>query len=386
VNETTSAVCVKRLDLSNFRNYRDLHLQFDRCPVVLTGANGAGKTNLLEALSMLLPGRGMRGAGFDAMLALQAEARQWAVSAIIDGPDGEVRMGTSWQPRQDGSGQTRRAQINGEKAAGISAFAEHVRLIWLTPAMDRLFAGPAGDRRRFLDRIVSGLDLAHRRALNSFDKLMRERNMLLSQDHYDASWLSVLEQQMAEQAIAIAAARLAAIDTLQGHINAAQEADGFAVFPAARLMLDGQIEASLRNNPAVQSEDEYVKMLHDSRKIDQAAGRTLNGPHRSDLIVFHKGKDMEARSCSTGEQKALLTGLVLAQARMVRSVFFGTMPLLLLDEIAAHLDRDRRRGLFEELTRTGAQSWMTGTDEIQFEALRGKAQFLTVNDGQIQQD
>jgi len=381
-----SAIAIRRVDLSNFRNYASLHLETTRQPVVLTGANGSGKTNLLEAISMFLPGRGMRGAGFDAMLYSKAQQPQWAVSIRVETRDDDLRIGTSWQQSENGSGQTRLANIDGQPAKGISAFADYFRLIWLTPAMDRLFTGSGGDRRRFLDRIVAATDLDHRQRLNNFEKLMRQRNVLLAEGQFDASWLAVLEQQMAEQAIAIAATRLAGIDVLQSHIDNTKQAGKLSVFPAARLMLDGEIEASLRHTPAVQSEDEYARILFDSRRIDQAAGRTLNGPHRSDLIVFHREKDMEAKACSTGEQKALLVGLVLAQARMVQSAFDGQMPVLLLDEIAAHLDVDRRKGLFDELVRSQAQCWLTGTDEMQFEALNGKAQFLTVCDGEIQQE
>ena len=374
------------VDLSNFRNYTDLHLETMPGPIVLTGANGSGKTNLLEAISMFMPGRGMRSAQFDAMLCNSASTPQWAVSLSIERlnePLSKLRIGTSWQ--QSENSKARQASIDGQSDKGISAFGEHIRLIWLTPAMDRLFAGSAGDRRRFLDRNVGVSDLDHRQRLNGFDKLMRQRNVLLAEGSFDNAWMSVIEHQMAEQAIAIAAARLAAIDVLQGHLNLANEEKQRSVFPAARLSLDGEIEASLRNTPAVQCEDKYAKILRDSRKIDQAAGRTLKGPHRSDLIVFHSEKNMEARACSTGEQKALLVGLILAQARVVQSAFSGQMPVLLLDEIAAHLDRDRRKGLFEELIRSKAQCWITGTDRIQFEALDQSAQFLTVKDGNVQQ-
>jgi len=396
-NNGGKAVAIRNVDLSNFRNYARLHLEVEAGPVVLTGANGAGKTNLLEAISMFMPGRGMRGAGFDAMLSSTAKTGpgslptplQWAVSVTVEQRDGPLRMGTSWQQTENGSnqtrGQTRLASIDRQSAKGISSFGEHIRLIWLTPSMDRLFAGSATDRRRFFDRIVAASDLDHRQRLNSFDKLMRQRNALLAQGTFDTSWMSVVEQQMAEQAIAIAATRLAAIDVLQGHIDQTLKASEQSVFPASRLTLSGDIEASLRHTPAVQSEDEYAKILCDSRKKDQAAGRTLNGPHRSDLIVFHGAKDIEARACSTGEQKALLIGLVLAQAKMVQSAFGGQMPVLLLDEIAAHLDEDRRKGLFDELTRSQAQCWLTGTDETQFAALQGKGQFFTVTDGIIQQ-
>ena len=385
VNFDGKAIAIRNVDLSNFRNYARLHLQTAPGPIVFTGANGAGKTNLLEAISMFMPGRGMRGAGFDTMLFNNAPTGQWAVSIVINDADDLLRMGTSWQQPENGTGNTRQASIDRQMAKGTSAFGNHVRMIWLTPAMDRLFAGPAGDRRRFLDRIVASSDLGHRQRLNGFEKLMRQRNALLAQTTFDAAWLAILEQQMAEQGVAIAAARLAGIDVLQGHIDRSHSATAQSVFPASRLMLSGDIEASLRHTPAVQSEDEYAKILCDSRKIDQMAGRTLKGPHRSDLIVYHRAKDLEARICSTGEQKALLVGLVLAQARMVQSAFDGQMPVMLLDEIAAHLDRDRRKGLFDELIRSGAQCWLTGTDKMQFEALEDRAQFFSVTDGMIQQ-
>lgn len=393
--EKPQAVVVNRLDLSNFRNYASLHLEVKTGPIVLTGSNGAGKTNLLEAISMLMPGRGMRGAGFEVILA-KSELRdelvsQWAVSALVEGPYDEVRLGTSWQSALDHNTDTRMVQarmakLDGDTSIGISAFADHIRLIWLTPSMDRLFSGPSGDRRRFLDRVVSVTDVGHRRSISAFEKLMRQRNALLSDGEFDKVWLSTIEQQMAGQAVAIAAARLSNIDALQGHIEAANQRDVVSVFPAARLVLDGSVEALLRDNPAVQCEDEYAKILVDSRKRDQAAGRTLNGPHRSDLVVYHAEKDMEAKACSTGEQKALLVGLILAQARMVKSQFQGRMPILLLDEIAAHLDKDRRKGLFDELIATQAQCWLTGTDKMQFEALEQKAQFFNVKNGHVKPD
>ncbi len=374
---------LSRLDLSNFRNYPSLHLDIRSGPIVLTGANGSGKTNLLEAISMLMAGRGMRGAPFDVLLSKASPVPQWAVSALVDGPQGQVRLGTSWQSVESGTSQARIASIDSDTSVGIGAFTDHIRVIWLTPSMDRLFSGPSGDRRRFLDRIVGVTDFAHSRAVSSFEKLMRQRNVLLAEQAYDKVWLATIERQMAQQAVSIAAARLASIDALQGHIDAVDTRENGSVFPAARLVLQGTVEALVRDNPAVQCEDEYAKILVDSRGLDQAAGRTLNGPHRSDLMVFHAAKDMEAAACSTGEQKALLVGLILAQARMVKSQFQGRMPILLLDEIAAHLDKDRRKGLFEELLATRAQCWLTGTDTMQFEALESKAQFFTVNNGQL---
>lgn len=374
-----SAAYIARLDLSGFRNYRHCRLEAPLGPVVLTGENGAGKTNLLEAISLLAPGRGLRRAGFDQMLNASAGALEWGVSALAHGPHGDVRLGTAW-PSGEGAGGGRRTLVDGSDRAGATRFLDHVRLIWLTPAMDRLFAGPTGDRRRFLDRLVSVVDVDHARRVSGFEKLMRERNVLIGETGYDRAWVGALEKQMAEAGVAIAAARLDAIDHLQSHLDGTTFGP---LFPRAEIGLEGRIEALLRDNPAVQCEDEYAKMLHDSRRLDAAAGRTLEGPHRSDLAVFHGTKKIAAKLCSTGEQKALLVGMILAQARMVKSQFSGHMPVLLLDEISAHLDKGRRDALFDTLATMGAQSWLTGTDRAQFDAIADTACHFTVADGHI---
>lgn len=372
----TSSFILTRLTLTDFRNYQALRLDPGPGLVTLTGPNGAGKTNLIEAISLLSAGRGLRGALFED-LARQGANRGWAIAAHVSSPEGGARLGTQWTQESEAQSQTRQVVIDGiaQKSPGI--LAHHFRVIWLTPAMDRLFAGPASDRRRFLDRLVTANDPEHASRVVVFEKLMRERNLLLEEARPDAAWLSGLEAQMAEAAAAIAAARLHAVQALQNHIKFLLKG---SAFPASTLSLQGDFEDRLKTMPAVQAEDEYRRLLLESRGPDKAAGRTLSGPHRSDLLVTHEPKSMAAALCSTGEQKALLIGLILAQASSVAEES-GAAPVLLLDEVAAHLDVKRRSGLFETLSSLGAQSFMTGTDRMLFNGLGKTADFLHVEGG-----
>jgi DNA replication and repair protein RecF len=355
---------VTDLSLADFRNYPDLRLALASRSVVLTGPNGAGKTNLLEAISLLAPGRGLRGAAFEE-LARQNGPQRWAVAVSLQPED--ARIATSWG--FDGGDESRKVSINGVAQRSAGALGEYVKLLWLTPAMDRLFAGPASDRRRFLDRLIAVFDGEHPSRIAAFEKLMRDRNLLLEEYAPDGAWLSGLEAHMAEAGAAIAAARLSGVEALQAHIDAQPRA---SAFPFGILAVQGEFETLIRSMPAVQAEDEYRMILADSRAMDRAAGRTLKGPHRSDFLVIHGPKNMAAAVCSTGEQKALLIGLVLAQAHAVKASA-GQAPIMLLDEIAAHLDKARRQGLFEELDRLGAQAWMTGTDAELFSGIGREA-------------
>jgi DNA replication and repair protein RecF len=262
---------------------------------------------------------------------------------------------------------------------GSGALGQYMRVLWLTPAMDRLFAGPASERRRFLDRLVAAFDPEHSARVSVFEKLMRERNLLLEDKHLDTAWLASLEAHMAEAAVAIAAARLMVVEALQHHIA---EGRGAGPFPWAEVAVDGEIEALLGTMPAVRAEDEYRTLLADSRGADRGAGRALRGTHRSDFVVNHGPKNMPAGLCSTGEQKALLIGLILAQARAVKGMN-AMAPVLLLDEVAAHLDRERRSGLFEALRALGCQAWLTGTDAELFVGLGRDAGVFHVEDARI---
>jgi DNA replication and repair protein RecF len=374
-------LAIARLTLTEFRNYRDLRLAAPARLVALTGANGAGKTNILEAISLLAPGRGLRGAPFEDLVR-QGGQGSWAIAAEIETRHGPMSVGTGWSGQSEaGDGGGRLVVIDGEVQRGSGMLGEHMRLLWLTPAQDRLFAGPASDRRRFLDRLVAAFDPEHGSRMLVFEKVMRERNLLLAETRPDAAWLTSLEAQMAETAVAISAARLVGLEALQAHIG---EGRAESSFPWAELALEGEIEALTAQKPAVQVEDEYRRILRDSRALDRAAGRTLRGPHRTDLAVVHGPRAMPAGQCSTGEQKALLIGLILAQARAVRAGA-GVSPILLLDEVAAHLDRARRRSLLEALAALGSQSWMTGTDAQLFEAIGDQGAIFHVEDGQVRE-
>lgn len=374
-------LAITRLTLTDFRNYAGLRLETHARLVALTGANGAGKTNILESISLLAPGRGLRGAAFEE-LARQGGPPAWAIAAEVETPSGPVSLGTGWSGQSEaGDGGGRLVVIDGAAQKGSGALGEYMRLLWLTPAQDRLFAGPASDRRRFLDRMVAAFDPEHASRILVFEKVMRERNLLLEESRPDTGWLSSLEAHMAEAAIAIAAARLVGLEALQAHIGQARAESSF---PWAEVAISGEIEALLGQKPAVQVEDEYRRILSDSRGLDRAAGRTLRGPHRSDLEVVHGARRMAAGQCSTGEQKALLIGLVLAQARAVKASA-GVPPILLLDEVAAHLDRARRRSLLEALAALGSQSWMTGTDAQLFDGMDATGAIFHVEDGQVRQ-
>ena len=374
-------LAITRLTLTDFRNYAGLRIETHARLVALTGANGAGKTNILEAISLLSPGRGLRGATFEELVR-QGGPQGWAIAAEIETAHGPVSLGTAWSGQPDaGEGGSRQVVIDGEAQKGSGALGEYMRLLWLTPAQDRLFAGPASDRRRFLDRLGTAFDPEHAARISVFEKVMRERNLLLEETRPDPAWLSSLEAHMAEAAVAISAARLVGLEALQTHIG---EARLTSSFPWAEIAIEGEIEALVAAKPAVQVEDEYRKILRDSRGLDRAAGRTLRGPHRSDLDVVHGPKGMAAGQCSTGEQKALLIGLVLAQARAVKAGA-GVAPILLLDEVAAHLDRARRKSLLEALAALGAQSWMTGTDAQLFEAIGHQGAVFQVEDGLVRE-
>jgi len=374
-----AGVSVSTLRLIDFRNYAALDLRLGREHVVLVGENGAGKTNLLEAVSLLSPGRGLRRATIEDMGRV-GTAAGWTVATTLDGPNGETRIGIGFTG-EAGEPRTRQIRIDGEPARTAEELIEHSHILWLTPAMDGLFAGPAAERRRFLDRFVLALDPGHAARVASFERTMRGRNKLLEEDRLDEGWLDAIEAQMAEIGVAIASARVEAVACLAGLIAATR--DDRSPFPHADLALEGEIEAlAAAGGPAGAIEDRYIAMLRDNRRRDKAAGRTLDGPHRADLIVGHGPKAMPAALSSTGEQKALLLGLVLAHAHLVAETH-GRAPILLLDEVAAHLDQRRRAALFDRLHALGGQCWLTGTDVEAFRSLGARAQVFEVALGAV---
>lgn len=371
-------VHLTRLKLADFRNYAQLSLALRPGAVVFTGENGAGKTNLLEAISFLSPGRGLRRATL-AEVARGASASGFAIHATLHGPFGECEIGTGTMGGQEEAEPLRKVRINGATARTADELTDWLRVIWLTPAMDALFTGPAGDRRRFLDRLVLAIDPAHGRRAADYEKAMRARNRLLAEDTRDTRWFEAIETQMAETGTAIAAARAELVRLLTGMIA---KLPGDGPFPRSVLALSGQLEEQVAQRAAVDVEESFRAALAQGRARDRAAGRTLEGPHRADLMVRHAPKDQPAELCSTGEQKALLIGIVLAHARLTGEVA-GSAPILLLDEIAAHLDAGRRAALFAILDDLNCQYFMTGTEASLFDSLAGRAQFLTVSGGEV---
>ena len=377
---------MERLTLTNFRNYAAANLDLTSDPIVLLGPNGAGKTNLLEAVSLLAPGQGLRRAPFS-QLARIGGSGDWAVAARVHTPHGAVDIGTGRLPGQDAAEAASRTgrlvRIDGITQSGSGALADWVEMVWLTPAMDGLFTGPASERRAFLDRLTLCFDPGYRTRAGQFERAMRQRNRLLQDGVEDTARFAGLELIMAETGVATAAARAQAAAALEATIATRRTREPDSPFPWSRIALEGWIEQRLAREPAVDVEDAYLAALRSGRERDRAAGRALVGPHRTDVLVEHGPKAMPAALCSTGEQKALLIGLVLAHAELLAERREGAAPLLLLDEIAAHLDVSRRAALFQELLRIGAQAWMTGTDRHAFSTLENRARFLNVEEGRV---
>ncbi|WKW50918.1 DNA replication/repair protein RecF [Rhodomicrobium lacus] len=383
--QSTDRIAIAKLTLTDFRNYRAATLLTGAGPVVLAGANGAGKTNCLEAVSLLTAGRGLRSLPFPE-LARSGGSGGWAVAAELGVAGEDMHIGTGIQLPPDGMLTARAARtvkIDHALAKGSGALAR-IRMLWLTPSMDGLFTGPAADRRRFLDRLVLSLDPGYAAAAAAFERAMRQRNKAL--EEFDSPpMLTAIEAQMAEAAVAMAVARARAVSALSAEIEAERARDPDSLFPWAALSLVGTLEEQAGALSEDAMREGYVRSLAHGRDRDRAAGRTLAGPHRSDLDVTHGPKAMPARMCSTGEQKALLVGLVLAQARLIKRAAAGIAPLILLDEIAAHLDIGRREALFSSIVALNAQVWMTGTDLATFTPLRSaiETQLFVVSNGSI---
>lgn len=377
-----TAAFIRRLTLSNFRSYHAAQVRLDRPgPVVLTGANGAGKTNLIEAISLLAPGRGLRRATMEELAFSEGDGA-WAISAEIEGMLGLATLGTGIDPpAAEESTPTRKCRIDRESVGSATAFADHLRVVWLTPAMDPLFNGPASERRRFLDRLVLAVDAQHSSRVAALERSLRSRNRLLEDSPGDSHWLDAVEHETAEVAVAVAAARTETAKRLSAALDASR--DSAPEFPQAQISLQGWMEQLLPDYSAIEVEDRYRGLLKDNRARDAAAGRTLDGPHLSDLVVMHAGKNIPAADASTGEQKALLIRLVLAHAGLVKQMT-GFAPLLLLDEVVAHLDPLRRAALYDALSLLGAQVWMTGADPAAFGDVVGRAQVFLVRSGVVE--
>jgi DNA replication and repair protein RecF len=369
---------IRRLSLNNFRSYRAAALDVDSRLIVLTGPNGAGKTNLIEAISLLAPGRGLRRATFEEMAFSEGDG-SWAVSAEVEGMLGLTTLGTGVEASQaEASTRSRLCRIDREPVSSVAAFSDHLRVVWLTPSMDPLFTGPGSERRRFLDRLVLAVDTEHSSRVNALERALRSRNRLLEETRPDPHWLDAIEHETAELAVAVASGRAETVLRLQSALARRQD----DAFPSAEIALDGWMERLLLDHPSAQIEERYRGILKDNRARDAAAGRTLDGPHLTDLAVIYPPKGIRAADASTGEQKALLIGLILAHATLLAEMT-GFAPLLLLDEVVAHLDPDRRAALYEALDRIGAQVWMTGADPAAFTEIAARADTFLVSPGRV---
>ncbi len=367
------------LRLSDFRNYEATSLEsLNSGFVVLTGPNGAGKTNILEAISLLTPGRGIRNAKLSDIQRQDSET-PWTVFTKAQTEYGEIAIGTAF----DVQTEKRKINIQGEPAKAQTALSDYLAALWLTPQMDGLFREGIGERRRFLDRLILTHDPAHAGRVRRYENAMYQRSRLLKdkQEAADPAWLDGLESQMAETGIAIAASRLDYMDRLKYAIEK-NTLDTEHIFPQAEIDLLGLIENQLNKEPALSIENNFKSMLKKARSLDAVSGGASVGPHRTDLDVTYKEKNMAASQCSTGEQKALLIGLILAHCWLVAQER-GAPPLLLLDEVAAHLDESRRDSLYTLLEKLGGQVWLTGTEKSLFNSLNKKADFYEVKNGSI---
>jgi len=374
-----SSASIRRLALTNFRNYHAATLEVAGRLVVLTGENGAGKTNLIEAISLLIPGRGLRRATFEEVAFAEGDG-SWAISAEIEGMLGLATLGTGVAaPAAEDTVRSRECRIDREPVGSAAAFAEHLRVVWLTPAMDPMFTGPGSERRRFLDRLVLAVDAEHQGRVNALERALRSRNRLLEEARPDPHWLDAIEHETAELAVAVAAGRAETVRRLQGALAVRKD----DTFPSAEISLNGWMESLLPDHPAAAIEERYRGILRDNRAKDAAAGRTLDGPHLTDLLVQFPRKAIAAADASTGEQKALLIGLVLAHAGLLAEMT-GYAPVLLLDEVVAHLDPGRRAALYDALARLDAQVFMTGADPVAFDDVAERAELFTVGAGRVE--
>jgi DNA replication and repair protein RecF len=364
---------LRRLSLDAFRNYDRLALEFEPHPIVLVGENGAGKTSLLEAVSLLSPGRGLRGATLAELQNHQHPARGWALSADIHGRQGETTIGVGAD--REAPREKRVLRIDGKSGKSSATLLSHLSILWLTPDMDRLLSESTSERRRFMDRLVFNLDAHHRARVTRYEEAIRSRARILRDGPMDDVWLKSLEDTMAREGMAIAAARKDWSARLEAHLP-----ENPHPFPPVHVQVEGFAETLIETKAAVDAEEVLRRKMKETRSSDQAAGTTEFGPHRSDLRVFHKATGMAANLCSAGEQKALLISLIFAQAQLLKKLH-GYAPLLLLDDITAHLDESRREALALQILHLGSQAWLSGTDAGFFDALRHDAQFFTISHG-----
>jgi DNA replication and repair protein RecF len=370
---------ILKLTLNNYRNYHAASLETGAKTIVLVGPNGAGKTNLIEAISFFAPGRGLRRANLDEVAFSEGDS-SWAAAAEIEGALGLATLGTGIErPLEEGATILRKCRIDREPVGSVAAFADHLRVVWLVPAMDTLFVGAPSERRRFLDRLALAVDAEHGSRVNALERALRSRNRLLEEAQPDTHWLDAVEHETAELAVAVAGQRVETVHRLDAVLASRKG----SAFPPAEIALDGWMEKLIPEHPAIEIEERYRAVLRDNRARDAAAGRTSDGPHLTDLKVTYAHKGIAAADASTGEQKALLIGLVLAHGRLIAEMT-GFAPILLLDEIVAHLDPARRAALHVELAQLGGQVWMTGADPALFVEVGDDAMIVEVASGRLE--
>ncbi|MFL2824298.1 MAG: DNA replication/repair protein RecF [Alphaproteobacteria bacterium] len=367
---------IHSLRLQNFRSYSDLKCFFDGRPVVLLGPNGSGKTNILEALSLLSPGRGLRSASFDQFRNIKGPS-EWGIVAEVLSDKQTIKVSTGVSA---GRLRGRDVKINDKKVTASDALPSILSLSWVTPSMDQIFMESPSARRRFLDRMCSSFNNNHINSIKNYEKLMKERNKLLQDNFYDKSWLGTIEERMVSEGILIALTRIELIKSL----NNSLEKDHNPVWPRAFLKIQGNIENKLILDELNEVKKSYKEILFNNRKKDSISGRTLEGIHRSDLLVSERNKGVFASQCSTGEQKGLLLGLILTHLDLIAEKSCR-YPILLLDEVVAHLDQLRRSSLFDQIIKTKAQVFMTGTDISLFSSIENSAEFFSVGMGRLKE-
>jgi DNA replication and repair protein RecF len=391
ISSSIQPLSIQYLQLYQFRNYSEVELSVDASIIVLTGPNGSGKTNLLEAISLLVPGKGLRGSPIqeltyqpslssqtnnnknDTYHTLDEQHVAWSVNSTILGYSGVQRLTTGILQ----AGGRRVVKCDGKSIGSSQNLSQYMSIIWLTPQMDLLFLATSKERRRYLDRAVYHFDPEHAQRLTQYEQLVKERLRLLKEGRYDTLWLGALEQQMGELAVAIAASRQQTIAYIQQSLDCYE-----GLFPRATISVAGVVEESLSTMPALQLEEWLVLQWEKERDLDRNTGRTRTGIHRSDLLVWHREKQRVAAECSTGEQKALLLSLLLALVQ-AQATWRQALPIILLDEVIAHLDSKKREALLSDLRQFGAQCWLTGTDCEAFSSLKPSAQFVEVSDALI---
>lgn len=372
---TKNTAFVKKLSLNLFRNYDNISLQSSCCPVVLFGENGSGKTNILEAISLLSPGRGLRKAQLNSIKNINHNGFEgWSVSSIVAKGMRENNIGTGLERSSDSK---RIIKIDGDKIKRQSDLTEMLSVIWLTPQIDGLFIEGSSDRRKFLDRLVFNFDSEHASRVNSYEYLVRERMKILQNNNYDQHWVSSIEAKIAQKTVAIAIARADTINYIQNAI------DSFDTpFPRAIIGVECQVKDLIDGKTSLEAEAIIGEKLANNRHIDANSGRSNIGTHRSDFFAIHQEKNMRANLCSTGEQKALLLSIILAEAR-AKSIWQSSVPIILLDEVVSHLDNVKRDYLFDFILQMNCQVWMTGTSEEIFSGLNNEADFFHLANGEV---